>query len=80
MIDVAKVESPVTHQNIMQAFDFMMGVRVVSQLLAHQDESGADIDMDRLKDLGKLLFFLTEQPSNVLGELSAEERSGETTQ
>ena len=68
--DIARVKCPVTQKNAHQAFDFLMGVKVVSLLLANQDEGGKDIDISRLKDLGKLLFFLADQPSDVLGELS----------
>ncbi len=68
--DIARVESPVTRQNAQDAFDFLMGVKAIGLLLANQDESGKDIDIDRLKDIGRLIFFLADQPSNVLGELS----------
>ena len=68
--DIARVESPVTQKNAEQAFDFLMGVKVVSLLLANQDESGKDIDINRLRDLGQLLFFLVEQPSSVISELN----------
>ncbi len=68
--DIARVESPVTQKNAKQAFDFLMGVKVVSLLLANQDESGEEIDITRLRDLGRLIFFLVEQPSSVIGELS----------
>ncbi len=68
--DIARVESPVTQKNAQQAFDFLMGIKVVALLLANQDESGKDIDINRLRDLGQLFFFLVEQPSSVLGELS----------
>ncbi len=68
--DIARVKCPITQKNAQQAFDFLMGIKVVCLLLANQDESGRDIDIDRLKDIGKLLFFLADQPSSVLGELS----------
>jgi len=68
--DIARVESPVTQKNAEQAFDFLMGVKVVSLLLANQDESGKDIDIHRLRDLGQLIFFLVEQPSSVISELN----------
>ncbi len=68
--DIERVKSRVTKRNAEQAFDLLMGVKVVSLLLANQDESGEDIDINRLKDLGQLLFFLAEQPSSVMGELS----------
>ena len=47
-----------------------MGVKVVCLLLANQDEGGEDIGISRLKDLGRLIFFLVEQPSSVMAELS----------
>ena len=68
--DIARVKSQITQKNVQEAFDFLMGIKVVCLLLANQDESGRDIDIDRLKDIGKLLFFLADQPSSVLGELS----------
>ena len=68
--DIARVKCPVTRENAQQAFDFLMGIKVVSLLLANQDESGEEIDIPRLRDLGQLLFFLAEQPSSVIGELS----------
>ncbi len=68
--DIARVKCPITQKNAQQAFDFLMGLKVVSLLLANQDESGEDIDIPRLRDLGQLLFFLADQPSSVLGELS----------
>ena len=68
--DIARVKSPVTHQNAQEAFDFLMGIKVIGLLLAHQDENAEEIDMSRQKDLGRLIFFLADQPSSVLGELS----------
>ncbi len=67
--DIAPVTSRVTKQNADQAFDLLMGVKVISLLLANQDENNPDLDTSRLKDLGRLLFFLADQPSSVLGEL-----------
>ena len=68
--DIVRVESPVTKRNTGQAFDFLMGIKVISLLLANQDDNEKDIGIDRLRDLGRLLFFLAEQPSDVLGTLS----------
>ena len=68
--DIERVKCPVTKENAQQAFDFLMGIKVICLLLANQDEGGKDIDINRLKDLGQLLFFLAEQPSSVMGELS----------
>ena len=68
--DIERVKNRVTQKNAEQAFDLLMGVKVVSLLLANQDESGKDIDINRLRDLGQLLFFLADQPSSVMGELS----------
>ena len=67
--DIAEVRSHVTNQNVDQAYDFLMGLKVVALLLANQDENNAELDTMRLKDLGQLIFFLAEQPSDVLGEL-----------
>ena len=55
--DIARVKCPVTRKNAQQAFDFLMGIKVVSLLIANQDESGEEIDFTRLKDLGRLLSF-----------------------
>ncbi len=77
--DIARVECPVTQKNAQQAFDFLMGVKVVSLLLANQDESGKEIDINRLRDLGRLIFFLVEHPSSVLGELGVSIHDDEPT-
>ncbi len=68
--DIARVESPATQQNVQEAFDFLMGIKVIGLLLAHQDENIEEIDVSRQRDLGRLIFFLADQPSSVLGELS----------
>ena len=49
-----------------------MFIKVVSLLLAKQDNNGKEISIDRLRDLGRLFFFLADQPSDVLGELESE--------
>jgi len=67
--EIAQVTSRITKQNADQAFDLLMGVKVIGLLLANQDENNADLDTSRLKDLGRLIFFLADQPSSVLGEL-----------
>ncbi len=70
--DIDRAESPVTQRNIQDAFDQLMFIKLVSMLLANQDESGKEIDIIRLKDLGRLIFFLADQPSSVLGELESQ--------
>ena len=70
--DIARVESPVTHQNAKDAYDQLMFIKVVSLLVANQDGNEEDMSVDRLRDLGRLFFFLAEQPSDVLGELASE--------
>ena len=73
--DIARVESPITHQNAHEAFDQMMFIKVIALLLANQDQNSArELDLDRQSDLGRLLFFLADQPSTVLGEFAAEKR------
>ncbi len=48
-----------------------MFIMVVSLLLANQDNnSGRELDICRMSDLGRLFFFLAGQPSNVLCTLS----------
>ena len=69
--DIARVENPVTHQNIEDAYDQMMFIKVVSLLLARQDHNAEELDTCRLMDVGRLLFFLAGHPSNVLGDLGA---------
>ena len=69
--DIARVENPVTHQNIDDAYDQMMFIKVVSLLLARQDGNAEDLDHCRLMDLGRLFFFLAGHPSNVLGDFGA---------
>ena len=70
--DIDRAESPVTHQNVQEAFDQLMFIKLVSLLLANQDESGKEIEINRLKDLGQLFFFLSDQPASVLGELESQ--------
>ena len=69
--DIDRVENPVTHQNVQDAYDQMMFIKVVCLLLANQGDGGDNIDVDRFMDLGRLLFFLAEHPSRVLGELES---------
>ena len=69
--DVARVENPVTRQNCQDGFDHLMFIKVVSLLMANQDGNEEDLDHCRFRDLGKLLFFLAEHPSSVLGELES---------
>ena len=68
--DIDRVVSPVTQQNIDEAFDQLMFIKVVSMLLANQDCNEEGISVERSRDLGRLFFFLADQPSSVLGELS----------
>ncbi len=68
--DIARVGKPVTRQNCNDAYDQLMFIKVVSLLMANQDGNEEDLDHCRFRDLGKLLFFLAEHPSDVLGELS----------
>lgn len=70
--DIARVESPVTKQNAQEAFDFLMGIKVIGLLLGKLDENGEGIGVDRQKDVGRLIFFLADQPSSVLGELESQ--------
>jgi hypothetical protein len=69
--DIDRVKSPVTKQNVEDAFDQLMFIKVVSMLLANQDGNAKDLEVNRLMDLGRLFFFLADHPSDVLGELSA---------
>ena len=69
--DIDRVKSPVTHQNVEDAFDQLMFIKVVSMLLANQDGNAEDLSINRLMDLGRLFFFLADHPSDVLGELSS---------
>jgi len=71
--DIARKEGPVTKQNVSDAYDQMMFIKVVSLLLANQDNnSGRELDICRMSDLGRLFFFLAGQPSDVLGDLESE--------
>ncbi len=70
--DIARIKRPVTKQNAEDAYDQLMFIKVVSLLLANQDNnSGRELDICRMSDLGRLFFFLAGQPSDVLNELSA---------
>ena len=69
--DIARVEDPVSHQNIEDAFDQMMFIKVVGLLMAKQDGNEEDLDYCRIRDLGRLFFFLAGHPSDVLGDLGA---------
>ena len=75
--DIARVKNPVTHQNIDDAYDQMMFIKVVSLLLARQDGNEADLETCRLMDLGRLFFFLAGHPSDVLGELGSAFNDGD---
>ena len=68
--DIARKEGPVTKQNVSDAYDQMMFIKVVSLLLANQDGNAKDLEVNRLMDLGRLFFFLAGQPSDVLSGLS----------
>ena len=69
--DIARIERPVTKHNTQDAYDQLMFIKVVSLLLANQDNnSGMDLDICRMSDLGRLFFFLAGQPSEVLCKLS----------
>ena len=70
--DITHPKSPVTHQNVTEAFDQLMFIKVVSLLLANQDCNEECISAERSRDLGRLLFFLADHPSSVLGELESE--------
>lgn len=72
MSNTARVESPVSQQNAQDAFDFLMDLKVVGQLLQRMDESSTPIEIHRWKDLGDLICRLTDQPSSVLGELASQ--------
>ena len=65
--DIARVKAPVTKQNVRDAYDQLMFIKVVSLLLANQDYNGGKkLDICRMSDLGRLFFFLAGQPSDVL--------------
>ena len=71
--DIARKEGPVTKQNVSDAYDQLMFIKVVSLLLANQDNnSGRELDICRMSDLGRLFFFLAGQPSDVLVHLESE--------
>ena len=71
MSSTARVENPVTHQNVQDAFDLLMEVRVVGQLMQGLAESSHQIENHRWCDLGNLICRLTDHPSSVLGELES---------
>ena len=76
--DIARIESPVTKQNVDDAYDQLMFIKVVSLLLANQDNnSGRELDISRQSDLGRLFFFLAAQPSDVLADLSSDFRNND---
>jgi len=75
--DIARVNNPVTRQNCNDAYDQMMFIKVVGLLMARQDGNEEDLDHCRLRDLGRLFFFLAEHPSDVLGELSVSIDNGD---
>ena len=71
--DIARKGGPVTKQNVSDAYDQLMFIKVVSLLLANQDNnSGGELDICRMGDLGRLFFFLAGQPSGVLGDLESD--------
>jgi len=74
-LDIARKEGPVTHQHASNAYDQMMFIKVIALLLANQDGNSARVlDLARQSDLGRLIFFLTEHPSDILGDLESELR------
>ena len=70
--DIARKEGPVTKQNVSDAYDQLMFIKVVSLLLGNQDCNDEGISVERSRDLGRLFFFLAGQPSDVLGDLSSD--------
>ena len=70
--DIARKEGPVTKQNVSDAYDQMMFIKVVSLLLGNQDCNDEGISVEHSRDLGRLFFFLAGHPSDVLGDLSSE--------
>ena len=76
--DIARKEGPVTKQNVSDAYDQLMFIKVVSLLLGNQDCNEDGISVERSRDLGRLFFFLAGQPSDVLGDLSSEFDDGDT--
>ncbi len=75
--DIVRKGGPVTKQNVSDAYDQMMFIKVVSLLLANQDDNEEDFSINRLRDLGRLFFFLAGQPSDVLGDLSSDFNDGD---
>ena len=73
--DIVRKGGPVTKQNVTDAIDQIMFIKVVSLLLANQDNNnGRELDICRMSDLGRLFFFLAGQPSDVLVHLESEYR------
>ncbi len=70
--DIARKEGPVTKQNVSDAYDQLMFIKVVSLLLGNQDCNDEGISVERSRDLGRLFFFLAGQPSDVLGDLNSD--------
>ncbi len=70
--DIARKEGPVTKQNVSDAYDQLMFIKVVSLLLGSQDCNDEGISVERSRDLGRLFFFLAGQPSDVLVHLESE--------
>ncbi len=68
--EIEPVRSALTQENADQGFDLLMGVKVIGLLLAKQDCNEERINVERLRDLGQLIFFLADQPASVLGELN----------
>ncbi len=77
--DIVRKGGPVTKQNVTDAYDQLMFIKVVSLLLANQDNnSGRELDICRMSDLGRLFFFLAGQPSDVLVHLESEFHDDDT--
>ncbi len=70
--DIVRKGGPVTKQNVSDAYDQLMFIKVVSLLLGNQDCNDEGISVERSRDLGRLFFFLAGQPSDVLGDLSSD--------
>ncbi len=71
MGNTARVENPVTHQNVQDAFDLLMEVRAIGHVMQGLGESSITIENHRWQDMGKLICRLTDHPSSVLGELES---------
>ena len=72
--DIVRKGGPVTKQNVTDAIDQIMFIKVVSLLLGNQDCNDEGISVERQRDLGRLFFFLAGQPSDVLVHLESEYR------